>query len=107
MMVIRRTRVKRRKKPAALKVVEYCPLCLQRLGNHAGAVSHYRAHARVGELISNQINEAWRLPDDPREIWWSSGFRRNTYEPLPVLRDRYLDYLWRTYYSGEAAGDDD
>jgi hypothetical protein len=107
-MVIRKTRVKRRQKPKALKVVEYCPLCLRRLGYLAGALSHYRAHARAGELICHPgSGEAWRLPDDPREIWWSSGFRRNTYEPLPVLRDHYLDYLWRTYYSGEAAGDDD
>lgn len=58
---------------------EYCPVCGRRLGNRAAAVGHYRAHARLGELVergqAGEGGRSWRFPEhlDRPDTYWRRG----------------------------------
>lgn len=91
---------------------EYCPLCLRGFENRMAATSHYRKHARNGEIESlgtpvrkfRIINgAAIGLEDSPLyKAWWERGFhishlQMSFQDDDSFLRQERTQYLVRQF----------
>jgi hypothetical protein len=70
--------------------LEYCPACFKPLNNRAAATSHYRRHARDGDLEEREglWGRAWCLPNHAEKVWFSRGISY-LYLPPDVRQEDY------------------
>lgn len=83
---------------------EICPLCLEYLKTRFGAMSHYRAHVRKGELdgwcpTENHKPSKFKFVDhkDQQGAWWERGMNYNMLFGVGNRKQKELEMAQRRF----------